>query len=226
MIDEIKSPRQPQQRIRVTFQNGESICYRHAKDTVLEVLRRIDPNKYEDIKLESKGERIITNNVSKENEKFKLPICEGWWYIKKGGVDTENMVLHLIKINRVLSLGLKIEHGIDLRVTNIAEKDKRSARPKKKIKVYLDDKTFDHESYLVVYRDFVDYVGVDKIAQRKTLSWHNEPWVTTTNMYNSSNRAKLGEFKWFVEPRNSKEAYQMIDLIARHCRLTCEIEWY
>ena len=91
--------------------------------------------------------------MSKENEKFKLSICEGWWYIKKGGVDTDNMVHQLIEINRVLSLGIKIEHGIDLKVTNtnIAEKGKRRARPKKKIKVYLDDQTFDHESFLVVY---------------------------------------------------------------------------
>ena len=226
MIDEIKYPRQPQKKIRVTFPNGESICYRHAKDTVLDVLRRIDSSDYEKIKLETKGERIITNNVSKENEKFKLPIREGWWYIKRGGVDTDNMVLHLIEINRALNLGMRIEQGSDLRVTNTAEKDKRSVRPKKKVRVHIDNKVFDHESFLVVYRDFVDYVGVDKIAQRNTLSWHNEPWVTTTNMYNSSNRAKLGEFKWFVEPRSSKEAYQMINQIARHCRLICKIELY
>ena len=225
MIDEIKNPRQPQKRIRVTFPNGESICYRHAKDTILDVLRRIDSSDYDKIGLELKGERIITQKVSKYNENYKLPISDGWWYIKKGA-NTDIMVLHLIEINRALNLGMRIEQSSDLRVTNTAEKDKRSVRPKRRIKVYIDNQTFDHESYLVVYRDFVDYVGVDKIAQRKTLSWHNEPWVTTTNMYNSNNRAKLGEFKWFVEPRSSKEAYQMVDLIARHCRLDCKIELY
>lgn len=218
-------PRQPQKRIRVTFPNGESICYRHAKDTILNVLRRIDSLNYDKIRLELKGERIITQNVSKDNEKYKLSICNGWWYIKKGA-NTDNMVLHLIEINRVLDLGLRIEQGSDLKVTNAAEKDKSSVRPKKKIRVHIDNKVFDDESFLVVYRDFVDYVGVDKIAHRKTLLWHSEPWVTVTNVYNSSNRAKLGEFKWFVEPRNTNEAYKMIDLIAHHCHLACNIELY
>lgn len=222
MIEKIKSPRKPQQKIRVTFPDGETICYRHAKDTVLGVLRRINSSDYCKIGLEIKGERIITQNVSEYNEKYKLAISDGWWYIKKGA-NTEDMVRHLIEIKRVLSLEIKIEHDVDLKVTNTAEKTTPSVRPKKKIRVFIDDKVFDDESFLVVYRDFVNHVGVYKIA-KKNIQWKQESLVTTTNINN--NRAKLGEYKWFLEPKNTKEAHDMIDLIAIYCSLTCKIEMY
>lgn len=221
MEDGIKAPKLPKSKIRVTFPNGESICYRHAKDTVIDVLRRIDPSKYEEIKFESNGVRLITNTVRKEDEKCKESICEGWWYLNKLA-NTDDKVYQLTEINRVFGLDLKIESGANLKVTNYVKSPKRSVRPKKKIRIrFKDGRVLDDDKYLVVFRDFVRYVGVDKIARREIL-WNGEPLVTTTNVNN--NRAKLGENKWFLEPRYTKEAQKIISVIAAHCHINNEIE--
>lgn len=227
MIDEIRNRRSPKSRIKVTYPNGDSICYQHAKDTVLEVLRRIDPSKYGEIKLETRGERLITDCVSKENEEYKLPICEGWWYIKKGA-NTDTMVYQLIEINRVLDLGIEIEHGSGLKVTDTVENPVPSKRPKSKVRVTFNDGTIlDDERFLVVYRDFIEKIGVERIGAvdaTNEIIWRDEPLIRTTNVNN--NRAKLGEYKWFLEPRNTNEAVKMISLIASKCRIDCKIEKY
>lgn len=220
---QIKKQRQPQSRIKVTYPNGESICFRKAKDTVIEVLKRIEPDRYADITLRSKGRRLVTNEVHKEDEKYKEPLCNGWWYLNKL-VNTDNKVYQLIEINRVLGLNITIEYGSDLKVTNVNHDMARSVRPKKKIKVTFEDGTvFDDDKFIDVFRDFVERLGAHKIAG-KDIHWKNEPLVTTTNT--TGKRSKLGEYKWFIEPKNSKEAAKMMNIIAIQLGVKCNIEIY
>ena len=43
---QIKKAKQPQSKIKVTYPDGESICFRNSKDTVIEVLKRIETERY------------------------------------------------------------------------------------------------------------------------------------------------------------------------------------
>lgn len=218
-------PKKKRSLIRVTYPNGKSICYNHAKYTVIEVLRRIDSTKYPEIKFESSGRRLITNNVDESDERYKEPICDGWWYINKFP-NTDNKVAQLIEINRVLELGITIEHGPDLKITDFPENRVKSKRPKRKVRVILQDGTvFDDDQFISVFRDFVYHIGVEIVANRcKDITWKNEPFITTTNLNN--NRAKLGDFRWFLEPSNTAEARKIMTIISKCCTINCKIELY
>lgn len=220
---QIKKAKQPQSRIRVTYPNGESICYRNAKDTVVEVLKRIDPARYEEIKLNCNGRRLVTKEVHKKDEKYKEPLYDGWWYLNKLG-NTDNKIFQLIEINRVLDLNIKIEHGPDLTVTNTNPDRSSSVRQKKKIKIVFEDGTvYEDDKYIDMFRDFVGKLGADNIA-RKNIIWKDEPLVTTSNI--NGKRSKLGEYKWFIEPGNTKEAAKMMNIIAIQLGVKCNIEVY
>lgn len=220
---QIKKKRQSQNRIRVTYPNGESICYRSSKETFIEVLKRIDPERYPELKFESNGRRLITKEVHKDDEKYKEPLCEGWWYLNKL-VNTDNKIIQLIEINRMIGLNITIEQGPDLKVTNVKCDRPKILRPKKKIKVTFDDGIiFDDDKFIDVFRDFIGKLGTDNIA-RKDIRWKDEPLVTTTN--NTGRRSKLGEYKWFIEPKNTKDAAKMMNIIAIQLGVKCNIEIY
>ena len=218
-------PRQPESRIRVTFPSGESICYGQAIYTVLDVLRRIDPSQYDRIQLESGGRRLITNNVDERDEIHKKSIRDGWWYINRL-TNTDNKVLQLHEINRLFNLGIKIESGPTLRITNRPDNPIKRRRQARRIRVTLNNgKVFDDDQFINVFRDFIYEINPVIVARKcQAVVFRGEPLVRTTNLYN--NRANLGDNLWFLEPLSSRQAFSIIVIISRRCGIECNVEIY
>ena len=217
-------PRNNNSRIRVTYPDNESICYRNAINTVIEVLKRVDPTRYPEIPIESSGRRLITNQVHEDDDRYKKQICDGWWYINKFS-NTYTRVAHLRTIKKVLNLDITIESGSNFEITNIPENNNIRRRPQRLCATFEDGYILDNDNVITVFRDFIYHVGVDNVAQRcQNIQWRREPFIMTTNRNN--NRAQLGEYRWFLEPTNAKEAKKILTIISISCNVNCTIEIY
>ena len=205
--------------LKVTFTNGKSICYRNSIDTVMAVCRGIEPSRLNLITLEAKGRRLFTQNVAKEDISYAIEIGKGWFYIHKFQ-DTDSKYLHLYHINNVLGLGLTIEivdssTAFDFKFREI----KRT--PGQQIKVIFDDnRTIEGLSCAETLSQFVKYIGIENVA-RRDLIWHGKKLITT--LEDNSRRIRLGDFRWIMSPKNSKETSELIRFIATMTRNKCDV---
>lgn len=220
MEESISKERSKKSKIKVTFPDASSICYKNPIDTMLAVLKRIDTEQLKEIKLESKGRRLITNEVSPEDEKYKEEIGNGWWYINKF-VNADNKFLQLKEIDRTLGLGLDIEIGTELAVSDIKEKEKKKKSKQKLLISLPNDYILYGDSSVEVFRKFVKYAGPEEIA-RKNLEFRGQPLISTSNT--NGKRYELAPYRWLLEPKSTKEAADMVFLISRFINLTCKIE--
>lgn len=94
-------------RIKVTFKNGEEICYSKASDTMIEVIRRIGYDRVKNIGIEMYGCPIVSNKKMRE-DKYSWSQAEPNVYIFTHS-NTDKKISQLHEINDALSLGLKIE---------------------------------------------------------------------------------------------------------------------
>lgn len=220
MEESLKRERSKKSKLKVTFADESCICYKNPIDTLLHILKILSQEQLEEIKLESKGRRLITREVDTEDDKFKEDLGNGWWYINKF-VNADNKFLQLKEIDRSLSLGLKIEIGVDFEVTNFKEKETKK-RSKKKLFITLPDNLVLYgDSSVEVFRKFVKLVGPEEIA-RKNIDLRGQPLITTSNT--TGKRFELAPYRWLLEPKSTKEAADMAFLISRFLNLSCKID--
>ena len=212
---------QGQKKLKVTFPNGNSYCYKYPVDTIVAALNEIGADRFPDITLESSGRRIITQEVHPDDDKYKKHICGDWWYINKLS-NTDYKVYQIAEINRCLSLDLMIESGEGLEVTNKANGKHTKSKKQELMVTFKGDGTcIDYESYKDVYRDCVYKLGVNKIA-RCNLEWKGQPLVTTTDT--TGKRTKIDSFKWIVMPNTTKDAVAILKLLASFLKIELEIQ--
>lgn len=205
--------------LKVTFSNGNSICYRNSIDTVMAVFRGIEPSRLGLITLQAKGRRLFTQNVAKEDEPYAIEIGKGWYYIHKFQ-DTNSKFLHLYQINEVLGLGLKIEVVSTKLASDYKYREVRR-NPGQQLKVVFDNNsTIEGLSCAETLSQFVKYIGVENVA-RRDLIWHGKKLITT--LEDNSRRILLGDFRWIISPTNSKETSELIRFIATMTRNKCEV---
>lgn len=218
---ENREKRAPQSRLKITFPNGNTICYRHAVDTIVETLRIIGSQYFEAFDYDLGGQRLVTKKVPQKYEKKKKEICEGWFYLNLLS-NTDNKLFQLKDFNKKLNLGLDIQQG-NFKITNKTDKTIVSHRnPKQKIRVTFENgEVLNDDKFLYVFRDFLYKIGVHKIAQ-KNLIFNGEDLITTSN-YNGR-RKEYEEFRWVKEPGNTKDTYELLNTIKKFVGIKCTIE--
>ena len=206
--------------LKVTFLNGETICYRNSIDTMMAILRGIKPDRLDLISLEAKGRRLFTQSVCEEDSPYALEIGKGWFYVHKF-VDTASKYYQLFQINKVLNLGLNIEivpvtMASDYRFREV----KRNPR-KQLIISFGKDKTIEGLNCAETLSQFVKLIGVETVA-RKNLFWHKKPLLTTCR--DKSKRIELEKFRWIIFPVNCQETSDLIRFISALTRFNCQVE--
>lgn len=220
MDESLSKERNKKSRLKVIFPDGSALCYKNPIDTMLDVLKRIDPEQLAEIKLESKGRRLITKDLSPEDEKYKEDLGNGWWYINKF-VNADNKFLQLKEIDRCLNLGLDISLGSDLEITDVKEKEKKKKSKKKLFITLPNDFVLYGDSSVDVFRRFIKASNLEEIA-RKNIEFRGQPLISTSNI--NGKRYELAPYRWLLEPKSTKEAADMAFLVSRFCNIPCKIE--
>ena len=197
--------------IKVTFPDGNQVCYSNPVNTVIEVLKWIGESRFHEITLENGGKPLVSQEIYPHLKKYQKEIIPGWYYTNR--TDTREKTSQLININRTLGLNLVIQTSDEFRGSKnppIA----CSSRPKNCLKVTLPDgEVIDYEGYKDVFMACIDKLGPRLISSKANFDLSSKcPLLTTTNT--TGNRLKVADSLYLAIPFTAKEAAKILNLIA------------
>lgn len=99
-------PRDAQKKVRVTFPDGEVICYKRVVNTFIETIKKIGPERVASLGMEVRHHPLVSKEkiaLFKDNSK---PIDDKWYVITES--DTWQKYVQLTSISSQLGLGLNI----------------------------------------------------------------------------------------------------------------------
>lgn len=211
--------RLPKKRLRVTFPNGDSICYKSASITFIETLKRIGSNRFPEIVLELAYLPLISKEKHTKLGEYMKPIIDGWYLNIQS--DTHMKYMQLLSINDQLKLGLKVEIGSDLEITNKIEKEKKTKCPKSSLLVQLPDGEFiAEESPIETFIQTIFRIGIEKL-QRKEIMITGKPLITIGKQYNG--QVQIGKNQWLTIPSSTKEKAKILNILALIMHLELKI---
>lgn len=204
--------------IRVTFPDGEVICYNNATSTMIATLEKIGSKKFPAINLELCHLPLLSKEIYPQYKDWIKPVCDGWYLNAQSNSD--NKYLQLRSISDQLSLGLIVEIGTDFE-TQINPKREKKSRAKDKLLVKFPDGEFvANDSPLDTYLETIWKLGVDDIM-RKHLTWGDKDLITTSQVANG--QIQVGERRWAMVPNITKDKAKLLRVIAAMLRINLEI---
>lgn len=218
MEDEIRRTRAKKKYLRVTFPNGEELCYKNATSTMIATLNKIGEDKFPLIKLELCHLPLLSREIYPKYKKDMKPICEGWYINTQSNSDSK--FLQLKAINDQLDLGLKIELGDDFETQEEPEKEKRSKTKDKLLIKMPDGEYIANDSALETFLETVWQLGIDEI-RKKELSWGGNPLITRTKIAN--NQVQVDSDRWIIVPNTTKDKVKLLRVIGAMLHVKMEI---
>lgn len=199
--------RSPQKRIRVTYPDGSSICCRHAVHTIIKVLQKVGPERFSEINIQVSHRPLISQRYYYRLKEYMVPICDGWYFNNMSVF--ENKLDQIREINRQLNLGLVIEHGDHLKVTDNYDVERKVESRHVKV-TFSDGEVAEYKSPRNVLLHCVYKLGVEKIAKREIL-WHDRPLLTYAKLYR--NQEQVDQSRWINIPQTVKETYVLLNYV-------------
>ena len=218
MEDEIRRTRAKKKYLRVTFPNGEMICYKNATSTMIATLNKIGEDKFPLIKLKLCHLPLLSREIYPKYKKDMKPICDGWYLNAQSNSDSK--FLQLKAINDQLDLGLNIELGDDFETQEEPEKGKRSKTKDKLLIKMPDGEYIANDSALETFLETVWQLGVDEI-RKKELSWGGNPLITRTKIAN--NQVQVDSDRWIVVPSSIRDKVKLLRVIGAMLHVKMEI---
>lgn len=218
MEDGIKRTRAKKKYLRVTFPNGEEICYKNATSTMIATLNKIGEDKFPLIKLELCHLPLLSREIYPKYKKDMKPICDGWYLNAQSNSDSK--FLQLKALNDQLELGLKIELGDDFETQEEPEKEKRSKTKDKLLIKMPDGEYIANDSALETFLETVWQLGIDEI-RKKELSWGGNPLITRTKIAN--NQVQVDSDRWIIVPNTTRDKVKLLRVIGAMLHIKMEI---
>lgn len=218
MEDEIRRTRAKKKYLRVTFPNGEEICYKNATSTMIATLNKIGEDKFPLIKLDLCHLPLLSREIYPKYKKDMKPICDGWYLNAQSNSDSK--FLQLKAINDQLGLGLKIELGDDFETQEEPERPKRYKSKDKLLVKMPDGEYIANDSALETFLETVWQLGVDEI-RKKELSWSDNPLITRTKIAN--NQVQVDSDRWIIVPNTTRDKVKLLRVIGAMLHVKMEI---
>ena len=218
MEDEYKRGRAKKKYLRVTFPNGEEICYKNATSTMIAVLKKIGEDKFPMIKLELRHLPLLSREIYPKYKDYMKAICDGWYLNAQSNSDGK--YLQLKAIDNQLDLGLKIELGDDFETQEDPERKKTSKNMDKLLIKMPDGEYIANNSVQETFLEVVWQLGIDDI-KRKNLSWGGNPLITSTKLFN--NQIQVDSNRWIIVPGSTKDKAKLLRVIGAMLHVKLEI---
>lgn len=204
--------------LRVTFPDGEVICYNNATSTMIAALNKIGEDKFPLINLEMCHLPLLSKEIYPNYRNYMKPICEGWYLNTQSNSETK--FLQLKAINKQFNLELKIEVGDDFEVQKAPVKQKRIKSQDKLLIKMPNGEYIANDSTLDTFLEAVWLLGIDDIM-KKDLYWGGYPLITRTKLTN--NQVQVGSDRWIIVPGTTKDKVKLLRVIGVMLRQKLEI---
>lgn len=168
-------------KIRVRFPDGTVYCYSSVKETFLETLKKIDPKKLYEVKLEvchlPMFTRLVKGTAYELYKDFMEPIGNGWYVNIQG--DTYNKYVQLKNISEQLGLGLEIDLSEDFK----GEKVARGSKGMAVLEVTFPDHTvIGEDNTNETFTQCIWHLGIDNV-RKLNLKHGGKDLITSSKLY-------------------------------------------
>jgi len=197
--------RKPPLKLRICFPNGEVLCYSSAKETFVEMLKRIDKKKIGQVTLEMCHLPLISQKIYPKYKTYMCSINDGWYVNTQS--DTSTKYRQLLIINDQLNLGLIIDMSTEFN----GERVKRGGKSMIVFQVTFADGTVIGELNTIdTFLQCIWKLGIDNIKQ-KNLEYGGKPLITSTKLY--SGQVQIGSNRWVTVPNSPKDKAKVLKVI-------------
>lgn len=219
MKDEQIRTRAKKKLIRVTFPDGEVICYNNATSTMIAALNKIGSDKFPAINLELCHLPLLSKVIYPQyKEEWMKPVGDGWYLNAQSNSD--NKYLQLRSISDQLSLGLIVELGTDFETQINPNREKKSRTKDKLLVKFPDGEYVANDSALDTYLETIWKLGIDDIM-RKHLTWRDKVLITTSQVANG--QIQVDERRWVMVPNITKDKAKLLRVVAAMLHIKLEI---
>ena len=157
-------PRESPKKMRVTFPDGEVICYKRVVNTFIDTIKKIGPERVASLGLEVRHHPLVSREkiaLFKDNSR---PIDDEWYVITES--DTAQKYLQLNSISTQLGLGLNIEMAESF---DEYEKSQRAVVRKEKAPLtvsFPDGDVFSEAVPRDTFLKAIAKIGPERLAQK------------------------------------------------------------
>lgn len=218
MKDKQIRTRSKKKLIRVTFPDGEVICYNNATSTMIAALNKIGSDKFHAINLELCHLPLLSKEIYPQYKEWMKPVSDGWYLNAQSNSD--NKYLQLRSISDQLSLGLIVELGTDFETQINPNREKKSRTKDKLLVKFPDGEYVANDSALDTYLETIWKLGIDDIM-RKHLTWGDKDLITTSQVANG--QIQVGERRWVMVPNMTKDKAKLLRVVAAMLHIKLEI---
>lgn len=218
MEDHGPQKRAPRKKLRITFPDGNVLCYTDSTATMLAALAKIGKDRFPEIKLEIGGHPIITQQILPKYKAYMREICDGWYLNTQS--DNACKYMQMKAINDTLGLGLKVEVGTDFKARAIPDRAVRH-RTKETLRIHFpeDDTYIALESPQDGYLEAVRKIGINKIVNRRI---PYKSYTLATRVRESSRQLPVDDC-WIYIPGSIKDKALMLRTIALCLRIPLDV---
>lgn len=204
--------------LRVTFPDGEVLCYNNATSTMLATLNKIGSDKFPAINMELCHLPLLSKEIYPQYKRWMKPLCDGWYLNAQS--NTDNKYMQLRTINDQLDLGLTIEVGVDFETQVDTNKERKVRKNDKLLVRFPDGEYVANGSALDTYLETIWKLGIDDIM-RKHLSWGGKDLITTEQVTNA--QVQVGERRWVMVPNMTKDKAKVLRVVSAMLRINIEV---
>lgn len=204
--------------LRVTFPDGEVLCYNNATSTMLATLNKIGSDKFPAINMELCHLPLLSKEIYPQYKRWMKPLCDGWYLNAQS--NTDNKYMQLRTINDQLDLGLTIEVGVDFETQVDTNKERKVRKNDKLLVRFPDGEYVANGSALDTYLETIWKLGIDDIM-RKHLSWGGKDLITTEQVTNA--QIQVGERRWVMVPNMTKDKAKVLRVASAMLRINIEV---
>lgn len=153
-------------------------------------------------------------------------LCDGW-YLNVNGTRTDQKYILLRAISDKLGLGLTIEVGEDLELTEEQPRGGGGNRNRDRIirVEFPDGKCIQNDSLVDTVIDVIDILGIDNVERtlrNYNILWNDRPIIAAAG---DAARAycQISENRWFFMPGRLEEKMRLLNIISLHMRANLRI---
>jgi hypothetical protein len=216
--ENISHKRAKKRLIRVTFEDGKSICYTSTTMTFMEALRRIGIERLQSVNFKVSGIPFITQTKYPKYEKYQKELVRGWYVMTQS--DSGQKFRQLLAIKDMLGLELKVELGDDFETDKVKTFQKeRKGRGALLVK-FPDGAYIGGENPIDTYKETILKIGIEDL-RRRHIEFGGKPLIANTCITKAYTEITSGA--WLAIPSTTKEKAKYLKIIGVFMRIPIDV---
>jgi hypothetical protein len=216
--ENISHKRAKKRLIRVTFEDGKSICYTSTTMTFMETLRRIGVERLQTVDFKICGIPFVTQTKYPKYDKYQKELVRGWYVMTQS--DSAQKYRQLLVIKDLLGLDFKVELGDDFETDKVRTFQKtRKGRGALLVK-FPDGEYIGGENPIDTYKETILKIGLEELIRRH-IELGGKPLIAHIDVTKAYTEIASGI--WLAIPTSTKEKAKYLKIIGAFMRIPLEV---